>query len=155
MYGKHRNVYAFQLFFLVIHFATLGKKTPKHEVMSTPSLSLPATQQRPMFSFNELYESPLATPSLLDGLSSSSGNPASSPSTPFDGSLLSPANISFSDGNRTGAFIGQRGHEIDAYNKLMYRCRQMEQELIKERREHSMLKDVFLFLILHHSPSCC
>jgi len=97
------------------------------------------------FSFNELYDSGVA-PSL-GNLSLSSGNPVSGPSTPVEGSLLSPAHIYHLANNNASTYTDKRIHENSAYiQELLNRCRRLEEDLSKEKQEHNLLKYVRVFL---------
>ena len=120
-------------------------ETPtKTKKMSPSSHPFSAAQA---FSFDELYNSPIS--SSLDDLSSSSGIPDHSPSTPLGMSLLSPANISLPGSNSAGALTGLGAHETGAYTRFVHRYRRMEEELRREKQdlerekqEHNALKYV-------------
>jgi len=86
------------------------------------------------FSFNELYDQSVSS---LDDF-------VSGPSTPTDGSLLSPATISYPTND---AYVAKRGQEHSVYRQLMHRCRQLEDQLREEKQDHNELKYVYAFLI--------
>jgi hypothetical protein len=83
--------------------------------------------------------------SSVDDVSSSSGTFGSCPTTPFDGSLLSPANISIRGPNALGLSIGP-GSESGAYTQLLRQYQRLERDLGREREEHNALKYVTPFL---------
>ena len=71
-----------------------------------------------------------------------SGNTTSSPTTFYDGTLLSPANISIGRMTTPGTSLGSDGHETNAYIQLWCYCQQREQELIKTKQELKNLRYV-------------
>jgi hypothetical protein len=115
---------------LYTHFAILLSSTKAK--MTPASRPLPVAQPS---SFSELHDT---------GMSFASGNSISSPLVPLEGSRLSPANISYEANNHTGLYTAKRGQENDAlaFIQLIHKCRQLEEELTKEREAHNLLKYV-------------
>ena len=71
-----------------------------------------------------------------------SGNTTSSPTTFYDGTLLSPANISIGGTTTPGTSLGSDGRETNAYIQLWCYCQQCKQELIKTKQELENLRYV-------------
>ena len=122
---------------LYTHFAILLSSTKAK--MTPASRPLPAAQPS---SFSELHDT---------GMSFASGNSISSPLAPLEGSRLSPANISYEANNHTGSYTAKRGQENDAlaFIQLVHKCRQLKEELTKEREAHNLLKYVDLSRALY------
>jgi hypothetical protein len=81
-----------------------------------------------------------STPGLLGDLSVSSEDTSMSPSTPLDGTLLSPANLLYGPISTLGTPGRPVTPEASAYMQLARRYQQMEHKLTKEREERASLK---------------
>jgi len=138
MYALCRRIHSSFFFLKSLSYTTLPRfEAPLNRKKMTTSR--PFTPARD-FSFSELYDYSVSS---LDDL-------VSGPSTPFEGSLLSPATISYPTNNHTGAYTAKRSQENDAYIQLMHRCRRLEEELTRERQAHNSLKYVHLSLALYN-----
>ena len=104
--------------------------------MSSLSLLFDLTQDLNMSLLSNMY----STPRLLGDLSVSSGDTSVSLSMPLNGTLLSPANLSYGPIGTLGALGRPVTPEVSAYMQLACRYQQMERELTKEREGHASLK---------------
>lgn len=95
-------------------------------------------------SFSTMLNMPdISGPTNFGLMDSVSLNTASTPTTFFGGSLLSPATISREDISTPVTSTGSEGRENGAYIQLWRRYQQCEQELVKTKQELDCLKYVF------------
>ena len=88
--------------------------------MSPTSISFHIAQQHASASFNGMYNTPdFSHMSSVNDVSSSFRTFGSCLTTPFDGLLLFPANISIGGPNALGASIGLVGSESGTYTQLL------------------------------------
>ena len=113
----------------------------------SPSLSLPfhLAQRTGATSFNELYSSPsFVQPASSGEFSALSGTMTTSPTSPLDSSLLSPAPITYGLGSTPYNPVTP---ESSAYVQLARQYQQLERDLVKERQDHESLKYTLAFLM--------
>jgi len=124
---------------MVFSLSHLFFHTEKHSKMPSGSLPFQSPQNRARMPFNSMYNTPgvLYTPSLSSDFSFSPGTFGSGPTTPLDGSLLSPAQISYPP-----ASGGLGSVDLSTYTQLLHQNHLLEHELSKERQEHVSLKYV-------------
>jgi hypothetical protein len=82
---------------------------------------------------------------------SSLGN--SGPSTPFNGSLLSPINFCSSENNHTALYSGNQYYN-SIYTQLLDKCQNLEEQLAREICNHKALQYVYAFSVLYHNVTC-
>ena len=104
--------------------------------MAFLSLPFDFTQDSNTTPFSDVY----STPGLLGNRSASSGTTSVSQSTPLDGFLLSPANLTYGLNSTLCTPSGPVTPEASAYMQLARRYQQMERELTKEKEERVSLK---------------
>jgi hypothetical protein len=115
----------------------------KKITMSAPLTPFQGAQLRTATVLNGLYNSSDSShmSSSLDDISPSSGSFGSAPTTPLYGSLLSPPNIPSSiHDSLLSASMGLVDKENSAYNQLMRRYNQLEEDLRNEKQNHNLLK---------------
>jgi hypothetical protein len=124
---------------MVFSLSRLFSRAEKHSKMPSGSLPFQSPQNRAGMPFNGMYNTPGVSyaPSLSSDFSFSPGTFGSGPTTPLDGSLLSPAQISYPP-----ASGGLGSVDSSAYTQLLHQNRLLERELSKERQEHASLKYV-------------
>jgi hypothetical protein len=106
--------------FFSLVFAAL--RALAHSIPSMPLTSIPfyIAQQHAPASFNGMYNTPdFSRMSPVNDISSSFGTFGSCLTTPFDGLLLSPVNISIGGPNALGLSIGLVGSESSTYTQLL------------------------------------
>jgi hypothetical protein len=142
-------LYEFQaFFFFLLSFLSCRKLS----IMSSGSLPFQLTQNFTGMPFDGTYNisNVSHSPSLSADLSFPSGISVSGPTTPLDGSLLSPAHILYST-----ASGGPGSINSSAYTHLLCQNQLLECELSKERQEHMSLKYVPCILTSYHSSCWC
>jgi hypothetical protein len=60
--------------------------------------------------------------------------------TPLDGALLSPDNITLGGQNNARGFVGLLTGDLGAYTMLQDKCQRLEYNLMKEKEDHKTLK---------------
>jgi len=107
--------------------------------MSSGSLPFQSTKNFTGMLFDGIYNTPSVSqsPLLSADLSFPSGISVSGPTTLLDGSLLSPAHISYPTASGGPGLI-----DLSAYMHLLHQNQLLEHELSKERQEHVSLKYV-------------
>jgi hypothetical protein len=104
--------------------------------MSSFSLPFASSEDLNTMLLSDVYP----TPRLWGDLSASSGTTVASPSTPRDGSLLSPPDLTYGRDGTLYAPGGPVKQDPNAYTRLLRRYQQLEQEFKREREEHAFLK---------------
>lgn len=106
-------------------------------------------------SFSDLLNSNVSgimDPGSLDHQSSLSRNTTSSPTTFFEGSLLSPANILPGGMMTPCTSSGSEGRESSAYIQPHHQHRRRELELLKTKQELESLKYGLCYLLFSSTP---
>ena len=139
------NAKVFFFFFFVSclssHIYTLKKKT----LMSSPVTPFQAAQQRSALSLGSLYnthEASHLSAFPLEDISPSSTSFTSGLGTPPDQSLLPPLGISSPMSGTLSTSLGPVGNENAAYSQVMRQYYMVQNELIRGKQEHNVLKYV-------------
>ena len=100
---------------------------------------------------NSIDDDTYMAPDLSHGLDDTPSSVSLSSNTPLHNSLLSPGDFSHSSGSFSGS-LGGSLYDSGAYTSSpLDKCKRLEWELSKERKDHMKLRKVVHFLILQHS----